>query len=115
MAGLCRTQHVHVRDLRRSPLRHRRRGGRWDSRRARIRTALKNRIHATLLAFGHPCPASDLFGTGGRELLGGLALPEPWAGDVTAAVHLIDQLDHQSPSVSVPCDGWAPITGTSRC
>jgi hypothetical protein len=38
---------------------------------------LKNRIHATLLAFGHPCPVSDLFGVGGRELLRRLELPEP--------------------------------------
>src|SRR6266540_2158042 len=28
----------------------------------RHRSALKNRIHATLIAFGHPCPVSDLFG-----------------------------------------------------
>jgi transposase len=61
----------------------------------RHRTALKNRIHATLLAFGHPCPVSDLFGTGGRELLARLALPEPWAADTTAALQLIDTLDHE--------------------
>ena len=50
-----------------------------------------------LLAFGHPCPVSDLFGVGGRQLLARLELPEPWAGDVTlaAALHLIDELDHQ--------------------
>ena len=66
---------------------------RWRLHLVRHRTALKNRIHATLLAFGHPCPVSDLFGAGGRELLGRLELPEPWAGDVTAAVQLIDQLD----------------------
>jgi Transposase IS116/IS110/IS902 family/Phage integrase, N-terminal SAM-like domain len=59
----------------------------------RHRTASKNRIHATLLAFGHPCPVSDLFGVGGRELLHRLELPEPWAADTVAAVHLIDQLD----------------------
>src|SRR5919199_4251405 len=35
----------------------------------RHRTALKNRIHATLLAFGHPRPMADLFGVKGRELL----------------------------------------------
>ncbi|HSW43190.1 MAG TPA: transposase, partial [Patescibacteria group bacterium] len=35
----------------------------------RHRTALKNRIHATLIAFGHPVPVSDLFGTRGRKLL----------------------------------------------
>ncbi len=29
----------------------------------RHRTALKNRIHATLITFGHPVPVSDLFGS----------------------------------------------------
>ena len=38
---------------------------------------------------------SDLFGRGGRELLHRLELPEPWPGDVAAALHLIDELDHQ--------------------
>src|SRR3954452_17675452 len=68
---------------------------RWRLPLVRHRTALKNRIHATLLAFGHPCPVSDLFGTGGRELLARLALPEPWAGDTTDALALIDTLDEQ--------------------
>jgi transposase len=61
----------------------------------RHRTAPKNRVHATLLAFGRPCPAADLFGVGGRQLLGRLGLPEPWAGTTTAAVTLIDDLDTQ--------------------
>lgn len=61
----------------------------------RHRTALKNRIHASLMAFGHPCPVSDLFGLGGRELLDRLAFPEPWRGDIEAAVRLIDSLDFQ--------------------
>ena len=61
----------------------------------RHRTALKNRIHATLLAFGKPCPVSDLFGVGGRALLARLALPEPWIGNLTAALALIDDLDDQ--------------------
>jgi transposase len=61
----------------------------------RHRTALKNRIHATLLAFGKPCPVSDLFGAGGRQLLGRLVLPEPWIGNVAAALALIDDLDDQ--------------------
>jgi transposase len=66
---------------------------RWRLHQVRHRTALKNRIHATLLAFGHPCPVSDLFGAAGRRLLDGLGLPEPWAGDVVAALRLIDILD----------------------
>src|SRR5918995_4647904 len=52
---------------------------RWRLPLVRHRTALKNRIHATLLTFGHPCPVSDLFGAAGRRLLESLALPEPWA------------------------------------
>ena len=68
---------------------------RWRLHLVRHRTALKNRIHATLLAFGHPCPVSDLFGAAGRRLLAGLQLPEPWAGDVSTALELIDVLDGQ--------------------
>jgi transposase len=40
----------------------------------RHRSALKNRVHATLLAFGRPCPTADLFGLGGRQLLERLEL-----------------------------------------
>jgi transposase len=57
------------------------------------RTALKNRVHQTLLAFGQPCPVSDLFGVAGRRLLAGLAVPDPWASDIAVALALIDDLD----------------------
>ncbi len=59
------------------------------------RTALKNGIHQTLVAFGVPCPVSDLFGQKGRELLERLALPDPWASTVNAALKLIGDLDGQ--------------------
>ena len=59
----------------------------------RHRTALKNRIHATLIAFGHPVPVSDLFGTRGRELLAGLAIPEPWATTLARSLCFVDDLD----------------------
>ncbi len=59
------------------------------------RTALKNRVHATLMAFGHPCPLADLFGVAGRDVLDRLAWPEPWRGDVEAALRLIDVLSDQ--------------------
>jgi transposase len=68
---------------------------RWRLHLVHHRTALKNRVHSALVAFGHPCPVSDLFGTAGRQLLEGLALPEPWAADVAAALRLIDDLDEQ--------------------
>jgi transposase len=66
---------------------------RWRLHLVRHRTALKNWIHATLMAFGHPCPVSDLFGVAGRRQLDHLELPEPWAGDVVAALRLIAVLD----------------------
>jgi transposase len=68
---------------------------RWRLPLVRHRVALKHRVHATLLAFGRPCPTSDLFGAGGRELLARLGLPEPWAGTTAAAVALIDDLEAQ--------------------
>ena len=42
------------------------------------RSALKNRIHSTLINFGRPCPVTDLFGVEGRKLLARLDVPEPW-------------------------------------
>jgi transposase len=66
---------------------------RWRLHLVRHRSALKSRIHASLLAFGHPCPVSDLFGTAGLALLGRLRFPEPWASDLRAALSLIDVLD----------------------
>jgi len=59
----------------------------------RHRTALKNRIHATLIAFGHPVPVSDLFGVKGRELLARLAIPEPWATTLATSLRFVDELD----------------------
>src|SRR5712691_1468606 len=61
----------------------------------RHRTALKNRIHQTLVAFGVACPVADLFGSKGRDLLGRLGLPEPWRDNVVVALALVDDLDRQ--------------------
>src|SRR3954449_9980860 len=61
----------------------------------RHRTTLKNRIHATLITFGHPCPVSDLFGLAGRDLLDRLEIPDPWRANVDVALELIDDLELQ--------------------
>jgi len=66
---------------------------RWRLFLVRKRSSLKHRVHAQLLAFGHRCPVSDLFGRQGRELLARLDFPEPWQGGVLAAVAMIDELD----------------------
>jgi transposase len=59
------------------------------------RTSLKNRVHATLMTFGHPVPVSDLFGVRGRELLEQLAIPEPWATTLSRSLALVDELDRR--------------------
>jgi transposase len=59
----------------------------------RHRTALKNRIHATLMTFGYSVPDSYLFGTQGREILGRLAIPEPWASTLTTSLRMVDDLN----------------------
>src|SRR5215213_5013584 len=59
------------------------------------RSMLKHRIHSTLINFGRPCPVTDLFGVEGRELLARLEVPEPWRGNVSASLALIDDLERQ--------------------
>ncbi len=57
------------------------------------RSTLKNRVHSTLITFGHQCRMSDLFGVAGRRLLGELEIPEPWRSHVDASLVLIDDLE----------------------
>src|SRR5918996_6030359 len=59
------------------------------------KSALKNRVHSTLIQFGRACPVTDLFGAEGRQLLARLDVPEPWRSNVTASVELIDHLEGQ--------------------
>jgi transposase len=61
----------------------------------RQRVRMKQRVHSTLMAWGAPCPLTDLFGVRGRELLGRLEAPEPWRSHVATAVRLIDDLDRE--------------------
>jgi transposase len=61
----------------------------------RHKSALKNRVHSTLINFGRACPVTDLFGAEGRRLLERLEIPEPWRSNVTASVMLIDDLERQ--------------------
>jgi transposase len=67
----------------------------------RHRTTLKNRIHAGLVAFGKPCPVSDLFGHAGRELLDRLEIPDPWRANIDVSLELIDDLDLQIAALTV--------------
>src|SRR5512140_2863997 len=65
-------------------LRAERERARWRLHLVKHRATLKNRIHASLIAFGHQVPMADLFGVGGRRLLASLEFPEPWLGHVQA-------------------------------
>src|SRR5438477_7127001 len=68
---------------------------RWRLFLVRKRSSLKHRVHAQLLAFGHTCPVTDLFGRSGRQLLERLQFPEPWRSGVLAATGMIEDLDQQ--------------------
>jgi len=81
------------------------------------KSALKHRIHSTLISLGRPCPVTDLFGVEGRGLLEKLDVPEPWRGNVTASVELIDEINRRLKQghadhpyipllMSVPGIGW---------
>jgi transposase len=59
------------------------------------KSSLKNRIHSTMITFGHPCPVTDLFGVAGRELLDRLQVPQPWRATIDASLDLIDYLERQ--------------------
>jgi transposase len=76
-------------------VRRERERARWRLHLVRHRSRLKNRVHSTLIAWGKPCPAADLFGRRGRELLARLEVPEPWRSHLQAAVRLIDQHEHE--------------------
>jgi transposase len=64
------------------------------------KSSLKNRIHSTLITFGHSCPVTDLFGVAGRELRDRLDVPQPWRGTVDASLELIDYLERQIASIN---------------
>ena len=61
----------------------------------KYKSALKNRVHSTLINFGKPCPVTDLFGAEGRGLLARLQVPDLWRGNITASVELIDDLEDE--------------------
>jgi transposase len=95
LAELSRRELVPAIWLPRFEQRAERERARWRLFLVRKRSSLKHRIHAQLLAFGHACPVSDLFGRAGRALLERLEFPEPWRGGVLASLEMIDDLERQ--------------------
>jgi len=74
-------------------LRREREISRWRLHLVKHRSTLKNRVHSTLITFGHQRHMSDLFGVAGRRLLTELDIPEPWRSHVDASLVLIDDLE----------------------
>jgi transposase len=74
-------------------LRREREISRWRLHLVKHRSTLKDRVHSTLITFGHQRHVSDLFGVAGRRLLGELEIPEPWRSHVDAGLVLIDDLE----------------------
>jgi transposase len=76
-------------------LRREREISRWRLHLVKHRSTLKNRVHSTLIAFGHQVPMADVFGLAGRQLLESLEIPEPWRSHIDASIELIDELDRR--------------------
>jgi transposase len=95
LAELCRRELVPAIWLPDPTIRAERERARFRLHLVKHRTALKNRIHSTLITFGHPVPVSDLFGLRGRELLERMAIPAPWATTLARSVALVDALDRE--------------------
>jgi transposase len=95
LAELCRRDLVPAIWLPDPCVRAERERARFRLHLVRHRSSLKQRVHATLLTHGQPCPVSDLFGVRGRQLLARLQLPEPWAGTLKASLRLIDELESE--------------------
>src|SRR5271166_326062 len=65
-----------------------------------MRTALKNRVHATLARQGVRNDHADLFGRAGREFLGGLELRKPTRRRIESILSLIDDFDRELASTT---------------
>jgi transposase len=95
LAELCRRELVPAIWLPDFEVRQERERARWRLHLVKHRSQLKHRVHSALMAFGHACPVSDLFGVTGRELLEQMDFPDPWRADVLGALSLIDDIDRQ--------------------
>lgn len=78
---------------------------RYRAKMVGLRTGLKTQVHAVLAKHGIQVPVSDLFGVGGRELLGHLVRDDPrfrsaYGQRVESLLVLIDGFDHEIDEVS---------------
>ena len=67
----------------------------YRTRLVRLRTVLKNSVHAVLSRNGYRPPVSDLFGKRGRRFLAELVLPKTEEIILGSCLKLIDELDRE--------------------
>ena len=72
-----------------------------------MRTALKNRVHATLARQGIQHGHADLFGRGGREFLATLELREPTLARIESLLALVDDFDREVSASTKEIDALA--------
>ena len=88
---------------------------RWRLHLVRHRTALKNRIHATLLALRPPVPGVGPVRHRRSGTAGAAGATRALGRRHRRRAALIDELDHEITECERALPGRVPITGTCRC
>jgi transposase len=65
---------------------------RYRDKLVKLRTSVKDQVHAVLAKLGIPVTCTDIFGTWGNTWLDGLDLPQPYAGKVASLRQLNTEL-----------------------
>jgi transposase len=65
---------------------------RYRDKLVKLRTSVKDQVHAVLAKLGIPVTCTDIFGTWGNTWLDGLDLPQPYAGKVASLRQLNREL-----------------------
>lgn len=87
---------------------------RGRARLVRLRTRLKNRIHALLAAENLAVPGTDLFGVGGRTWLAAVAIPAPSRAGIGVLLSLIASLEMQIAGYDQLVRRWARAIPEAR-
>ena len=88
---------------------------RWRLHLVRHRVALKNRVHATLLAFSRPCPTSDCSDRAAGNSWTGTGCPSRGPGPRLPRSRSSMTLTNRCTAVSGSCGTWAPTTPMCPC
>ena len=99
LANLLRTNFLPEAYLAPQDVRRQREILRYRMAMVKMRTMAKNRVHALLIRLNIHPPATDIFGSKGKEMLYALELEEPYGRILVGWLEFIDFLDHQVKSL----------------